>query len=443
MAPEGLPCYDLGEFNVVKEGPETGRILFVDGTILEADLEQCAIPLALAGNTCQGALHQLREAGFHVGEEDLGEMIEALAELELVQTRPGPPRAPYCRPRALANLKELERGAVTLWEAAITLNNACPMRCSFCFRKDFGLKVELGLEDYRRLNASLERLGCTSLNISGGEPSLVWRLVRDVAQDARSRGIQRVSVNTTGFLLREDILARWRDAGLGCLNLALDSAKAEIHDRALKKPGAWEAAVGTLRAAHRVGLPVHVNCTVFGENAEGIEELIEFAFAEGATWVRINPYVPQRGNAALSPEVNWRLAETVARARERGLGVYTPVDRQESFPDFMICSAGLTKAVVEVDGSVGGCQFLGNLNGPGANIRQADFFDIWTAGRWDWFREQFPEIGGLCKTCLHRPYCVGNCLAMARSLFGEGKLVGYHECQWYVPREAAAPAGVA
>lgn len=425
--------YDLGEFNVIKEGPDEARMVFVDGTIVEGDLDQAAVPLALSLNSMEAALAELHAAGFSHTREDLQDMVEALDGLDLVATKSGTPGYAFRRDRALRNLREIEKGAVTVWETAITVNDACPMRCDFCFRKDFGLKVLMKLEHYQKLMASLERLGCVTLNISGGEPALVWKLVRDVTQCASDHGLERVSINTTGFLLKDDILAEWLKAGMQCLNLALDSAVPDIHDRALKKPGAHAAAVATMHAAKRVGLPVHVNCTVFGENAAGVDDLIDFAYANGATWVRINPYVPQRGNTALTPQVNWEIAESVARARARGLGAYTPIDREEIFPDFMTCSAGLTKAVVEVDGSVGGCQYLGNENGPGLNLLEHDFFDVWTAGAWDYFRSDFPEIGGLCKTCAHRPYCVGNCLAVARSLFGEGKLVGYHECDWYEP----------
>lgn len=430
QAPPSL-IHDLGEFNVVKEGPDEARMIFVDGTILEGDLDQAAAPLALALNTFEGALAELHAAGFTHTEEDLRDYVESFRELDLLETRTAPPGYAYRRDRALGNLRSIERGAVTVWETAITLLDACPMRCSFCFRKDFGLKVELKLEHYVKLMKSLQRLGCVTLNISGGEPSLVWKLVRDVTAAAREHEVERVSVNTTGFRLTDDILAEWLGAGLGCMNLALDSVTPAIHDGALKKEGAWLGAVESLRAAKRVGLPVHVNCTVFGENAGEVDDLIEFAFAEGATWVRVNPYVPQRGNTALTPHVNWRIAESVAQARKRGLMAYTPVDREEIFPDYMTCSAGLTKAVIETDGSVGGCQYLGNENGPGLNLQTTDFFDLWTLGNWEYFRSEFPEITGLCKSCTHRSYCVGNCLAVSRSLFGDAKLVGFHECEWY------------
>ena len=123
----------------------------------------------------------------------------------------------------------------------------------------------------------------------------------------------------------------------------------------------------------------------------------------------------------------------------RGRNVYTPVDPSERFSDHMTCSAGITKAVVEVDGSVGGCQYLGSEGGPaGRTVLFDDFFDIWTEGVWDYFRVDFPDIAAPCRNCKHRSYCVGNCLALAGGRFDhDNKLELPHECSWYEPAASA------
>jgi radical SAM protein with 4Fe4S-binding SPASM domain len=147
-----------------------------------------------------------------------------------------------------APLCELPRRPVTcIWE----ITGACELRCVHC-ATGAGVRGprELSFEQACGLIADLARLGCRTLEITGGEPLLRpdWdRLCRHATQ----AGLD-VALITSGARLDEATLARALDAGVGHLGISLDGPR-NVHDRlrpfANGRGSSWDAAFRALALA--------------------------------------------------------------------------------------------------------------------------------------------------------------------------------------------------
>lgn len=431
---EKIEYYDLGEINIFCKD---GKYQFVNtgGTILEIDEEVAISILALQGHSQESAYFILKEIGIQVSKNTISEVLKFLKEEDLVHIDYEMPKSRrFDTRKVILNLKEGWEGPLIIQDVAITASSICPLDCKYCFRKYFPYRNSdrLKFEDIKRLLDDLREMGCLTVNISGGEPAAFPELTRDIGRYAKEKGFENISVSTCGYGLEENILREWKQAGITYLNLSLDTMDEELQDKISDRKGAWREAVNACECACRIGLQVRINATCYREAIESIEEVAEFGKRIGAYKVRFNPLVPSATLPAVHPEIMKDAVRRVKKLEEKGYSVYTPLEPDDDLPDILICAAGITKAVVEVDGSVGGCQFMGNYPEPAGNILEKSFKEIWTKGNWSYFRDDLleREMPFPCSKCKDRIYCISYCLAYAQSLWGDAKKKGIIKCPW-------------
>jgi MoaA/NifB/PqqE/SkfB family radical SAM enzyme len=153
-----------------------------------------------------------------------------------------------------------------MWE----ITGACNLRCVHCENRcgEKGSR-ELSMERMMEVAGSLARLGCRTVDVTGGEPLMRpgWDAVC-----ARLSGLGvHVALVTNGTLLDDEALDRALGAGVGVVAISLDGFE-DVHDatrlRPRPGPSPWRQAVRAIeRAAPRVATKVitQVNRTNLGE----------------------------------------------------------------------------------------------------------------------------------------------------------------------------------
>lgn len=430
--------YDFGELQIVKT--QGGfRFLNTGGNIIDIDQETAAVFVAIQNNTFEEAISLMRAEGYDVQPRTMQEVIDFLLEEKIIKAdRKRPTSMRFDTRQVLRNLREIDEGPVFIQDVCYTITNACPLRCDYCFRKEFEYPTRQLVGRLKEVTTDLRRLGCYTVNISGGEPSIVWEEVCDLASDCRQKGIQNISVNTSAFQLTREKLKAWKDAGVTFLNIKLDTMDKPLHDHQLGWDGAYDMAIQAIKDSVDLGIQCRVNATIYYDMIPTIDELIEFCHKVGVYKLRLNPYIPRPGELApVHPEIYQSISRKVRHYQMEGYNVYTPMNDYDQMPDMMVCAAGILKAVIETDGSVGSCQFLGNWPKPAGNIFEQDFYDIWTKGDWGYFRKGLTtqKIAEPCASCDVRKYCVSTCIAMAQALFGDGKVTDPVDCPFYSKEE--------
>jgi radical SAM protein with 4Fe4S-binding SPASM domain len=245
-------------------------------------------------------------------------------------------------PRPALRLGDFDRSQVkypTLAEIAVTY--ACQNACSFCYAAspergeapDAAGTVMAAEEIKAVMRRIFEEAHVPSLSFTGGEATLRPDLPELLAY-AKGLGF-RVNLISNGLRLGSEAYARRLvAAGLDSAQLSIEAADPALHDRIVGKPGAFRQLVAAVGNLQRLGVHVHTNTTLCGDNKEHIAELIRFLVRElGQRTMSMNMLI--RTGSALGEgrmeitytEVAQRLPALLEVARQEGMRLvwYSPI----------------------------------------------------------------------------------------------------------------------
>ena len=170
----------------------------------------------------------------------------------------------------------------------IALTYRCQCACVHCSASGLsGEKPELTTQEIKNIIAAARELGVPKIGFTGGEPLLRADLPELVAC-AAGHGLS-VSIDTNGILLSEKTAAALKEAGISNINVSLDSADPERHDRLRKSAGCFEAALAGVKHCAALGIPAVVSTYITDRAlSEGrLSGLIGTARQSGAAGVRV------------------------------------------------------------------------------------------------------------------------------------------------------------
>lgn len=176
----------------------------------------------------------------------------------------------------MAGMADLYGRLVTYLRVSVT--DRCNLRCRYCMPLE-GVRFKdpaevLEWSELLRVVRAAADLGVRRIRVTGGEPTTRSGLVDFVRAVAATPGIEDVSMTTNGMLLA-DLAAPLRAAGLGRVNISLDSLRADRF-RHLTHFGDFDAVWAGVQAALAAGLhPVKLNCVVLrGENDDELGDFV-------------------------------------------------------------------------------------------------------------------------------------------------------------------------
>ena len=166
----------------------------------------------------------------------------------------------------------------------ISVTDRCNLRCSYCMPLDVVFKPReelLTYEEIARVAGVFAELGIRTIRLTGGEPLIRRDLPALVRRLVAIPGIDEVAITTNGLLLADQAEAL-REAGLGRLNVSLDSLSDEGFERIARRPGLDRVLAG-LAAAKQVGFTaIRINAvSIKGLTESEIVPLARFCRREG------------------------------------------------------------------------------------------------------------------------------------------------------------------
>ena len=112
----------------------------------------------------------------------------------------------------------------------LSVIDACNFSCSYCLPAGYralpGRPKALELDEIARLLRGFAAAGMQKVRITGGEPSLRRDLTAIIGVAATTPGVRTVALTTNGCVLNRRF-AEWHEAGLGALNVSVDSLDRE------------------------------------------------------------------------------------------------------------------------------------------------------------------------------------------------------------------------
>lgn len=175
----------------------------------------------------------------------------------------------------------------------VSVTDRCNLRCSYCAPSGPLRRLRdeelLSSGDVARIVRAAVGLGVDKVRLTGGEPLVRPGLVDLVAELAGIDALATLCMTTNGTLLAP-LAADLESAGLGSLNVSLDTLDPDRYER-ITGGGVLAAALEGIDAALAAGLPVKLNIVVPREDDTGdAEEVERYARLRGASSQRILRY---------------------------------------------------------------------------------------------------------------------------------------------------------
>jgi MoaA/NifB/PqqE/SkfB family radical SAM enzyme len=297
----------------------------------------------------------------------------------------------------------------------------CNLRCGMCNHWRFKRESPLKLEQFKAVVDDLAALGCRKIHISGGEPTLYPNLDNLIAH-ITAHDI-RVTMTTNATLITREEARLLAEAGLGGVNISIDSPDRRLHDQIRGVKGSWKKTMKGFRYLRRRMKKgnVRINTVVGRLNYASLIGLPAMAAELGADAINLIPLDEhtgdlQRLNKRQIQDYNRRIAPVIA---EQGLALGLIKEAQQAYPfgqtsqairlsknghyargyyERQPCFAPWTHALIDHAGRVRVCCMLreGPILG---DLRQQSFAEIWAGAGYTALRTQ--TTLPLFSTCRH------------------------------------------
>ena len=304
----------------------------------------------------------------------------------------------------------------------IALTYRCNNRCTFCYASapERGRAIgEMTTAEVKRIiDKIVDQAKVPMVSFTGGEPTLRRDLPELIAYARRRQ--MRVNLITNGIrCARENFVAELQQAGLHSAQVSLEAAEAEVHNRVVGNPCAFEKTVQGLKNLKAAGIHTHTNTTINQHNAPHLQALIDFLAELGQEYLSMNMVI-RTGDAvgAGEPtEIGYRdigplilSLKKYAEARSLRFVWYSPVPYCLFNPaqhglGSQSCAAADGLLSINPAGDVLPCSSFERGLG---NLLRDDFDTIWnTRAAKYWRRKEFlpPD----CRGCDLANLCCGAC----------------------------------
>lgn len=334
------------------------------------------------------------------------------------------------------------------------ITGRCNYNCLHCFNAadNAPLMSEWSPEEAQKLLDEAEKCGINAFTITGGEP-MCHKGFFDIIEGIYRRGMYVEELNTNGFYINDEALARLRE--IGCrplIKISFDGLG--YHDWMRARRGAEEDALRAIALCIKNGFPVKVQTNVNRKNAEsmlktactldqmGVGEMRIIRTTEAPRWTQnangmtmeLGEYFDEmlrfaREYAAKPHKMTvdiWQFLTLYPmgeayrlRPVECGLGEY-----RDSLP---VCRGNRGMVAVTANGNVFPCMqmsgyyeqhndFLGNVKRDGLQplLQESPYLS-----------EVCTTVGALaavnekCGKCVYFRQCVGGCRAVVLALTGD------------------------
>jgi len=215
----------------------------------------------------------------------------------------------------------------------LSVTDRCNMRCIYCMPDNNNEWFEqhniLSYEEIIRLTAVFVSLGIEKLRITGGEPTVRYKIETLIGALSNIRGIKSIDMTTNGLLL-SDKVKELKQAGLDGVNISLDTFRADRF-KAIAGVDGLDRVLTSIKAANNVGLKVKINAVVIrGWNDDEVVDFARFARDTGYT-VRFIEFMPLDGTGIWTPDLVFSKREMIQRIN-KNVKELVPLNNNNSEP---------------------------------------------------------------------------------------------------------------
>ncbi|MGO2667945.1 MAG: GTP 3',8-cyclase MoaA, partial [Microbacterium gubbeenense] len=171
----------------------------------------------------------------------------------------------------------------------ISLTDRCSLRCTYCMPEQgnewLARQSILGTVEIERVARIAASLGISTFRLTGGEPLLrrdLEEVIGRLSALETPDGPVEIAMTTNAIGLDER-LPRLIDAGLGRLNISVDTIRADRFSDLTRRDRLGDVLAGIRAASESALTPLKLNAVAMrGVNDDELADLVQFAIDHGA-----------------------------------------------------------------------------------------------------------------------------------------------------------------
>lgn len=131
---------------------------------------------------------------------------------------------------------------------SIDITNKCNLRCIHCFNRSGNdlTRDELTDDEFLSIIKDMAKIKAFSFCFCGGEPMTRFDLLEKSVKILKDAGTANVNVVSNGILITDEKVKRLKKAGIDMVQISVDGATKEHHERVRGVDGAYEGAINAL-----------------------------------------------------------------------------------------------------------------------------------------------------------------------------------------------------
>jgi radical SAM protein with 4Fe4S-binding SPASM domain len=316
----------------------------------------------------------------------------------------------------------------------IALTYRCNLSCRFCYASCGCKKAddarEMSTEEVKQVLEMIRfEAMVPSVSFTGGEPTLRDDLP-EIIRFAKSLGMW-TNLISNGTLITGETARALKDAGLDSSQVSVEAGDKSLHDKIVRKSGAFDAAVSGVRNLMEAKIRTHTNTTVSALNKEHLVSVLDRVKSLGLERLSMNMLMP--AGSALDgddvivtyEEIGGIVLKVKAAAEERGLEfmwysptpvcIFNPVVHGLGNKGCAACDGLLS---ISPSGDILPCSSWPKPMAGMLKIK-GRFAEVWKSRGFRYFQEK-RFAHGKCRQCEHLAVCNGGCpLYWAELGYGE------------------------
>ncbi len=297
----------------------------------------------------------------------------------------------------------------------IRLTNACDLKCLHC-SVDAKTNSTQRMDDHtvKRLLDQISDMMCPSVTFTGGEPTLVDSLP-DIIRYANQKPL-RCILMTNGYGLTDKMAELFVKNGISQVNVSLDGAEANTHDKFRGVPGAFAKAINAVKVFKKLGLYVETTTVVHDKISGELERILEIGTNYELDNMKFLPVMPFKRGKNCNYSCSMAVYKDNLSEFIHTYGGITLMEKENEklLADNLRCSAGVSVLAVNHNGDVLPCNNFDTI--PLGNINKRSLYDIYcNPENANPLTDAIKIKGSECEHCDLLSDCHGGCAMVAYS----------------------------
>ena len=249
-----------------------------------------------------------------------------------------------------------ENSIVNIGTVTLASINCCPYNCKGCYIPAKGHnKSIISPQKLESVITDAISMGASNISLSGGEVTTTAETARrtaELAQFAKSEGIETITLVTTGYNLPE-YFTMFINSGINNFQISIDGFES-YNDLYKRAKDATKRSLESIELCSQKGAAFSTNTVVTKQNAGSLSDFVELFIGKGVKSIRLSKITTEDDSLALNIEDCIMLDALIKnlKAKHSTSSINGTFDNPYVTENYVNCVAGKLYAHIDSSGEI-------------------------------------------------------------------------------------------